>query len=171
MTNTEMRIGIDLGGTKIEALAIDNQGVELARYRIDTPRDDYRATLAAMVELVHRLEKETGRTGTVGAGIPGSISRITGLVKNSNSTWLNQPSVKVVLQHYGGRCSMSNKSCILLPTIAPWRWPTRKPCSASTTTVCTTWSNWLHDTIRPQSALQSIPHSLGYAVTRATPLS
>jgi fructokinase len=84
-----MRIGIDLGGTKIEALAIDDQGVELARHRIDTPREDYRATLAAMVELVHRLEKETGRTGTVGAGIPGSISRITGLVKNSNSTWLN----------------------------------------------------------------------------------
>jgi fructokinase len=89
MTNTEIRIGIDLGGTKIEALAIDNQGVELARHRIDTPREDYAATIAAMVGLVHRLEGETGRTGTVGAGIPGSISRITGLVKNSNSTWLN----------------------------------------------------------------------------------
>jgi fructokinase len=84
-----MRIGIDLGGTKIEALAIDDQGVELARHRIDTPRDDYDATIVAMVGLVRRLEKQTGRTGTVGAGIPGSISRITGLVKNSNSTWLN----------------------------------------------------------------------------------
>lgn len=89
MTNTEMRIGIDLGGTKIEALAIDNQGVELARHRIDTPRDDYDATIMAMVGLVRRLEEQTGRTGTVGAGIPGSISRITGLVKNANSTWLN----------------------------------------------------------------------------------
>jgi fructokinase len=89
MTNTEMRIGIDLGGTKIEALAIDNQGVELARYRIDTPRDDYDATIMAMVGLVRRLEETTGSTGTVGAGIPGSISRITGLVKNANSTWLN----------------------------------------------------------------------------------
>jgi len=89
MTNTEMRIGIDLGGTKIEALAIDNQGVELARYRIDTPRDDYDATVAAMVGLVRRLEETTGSIGTVGAGIPGSISRITGLVKNANSTWLN----------------------------------------------------------------------------------
>jgi predicted NBD/HSP70 family sugar kinase len=49
MKNTEMRIGIDLGGTKIEALAIDNQGVELARHRIDTPRDDYDATIKAMV--------------------------------------------------------------------------------------------------------------------------
>ena len=89
MKNTEIRIGIDLGGTKIEALAIDKQGVELARYRIDTPRDDYDATIAAMVGLVRRLEEETGSTGTVGAGIPGSISRITGLVKNANSTWLN----------------------------------------------------------------------------------
>jgi fructokinase len=89
MTNPEMRIGIDLGGTKIEALAIDNQGVELARYRIDTPRDDYDATVAAMVGLVRRLEETTGSMGTVGAGIPGSISRITGLVKNANSTWLN----------------------------------------------------------------------------------
>ncbi len=89
MTNTEMRIGIDLGGTKIEALAIDNHGVELARYRIDTPRDDYEATIGAMVGLVHRLEEKVGSIGTVGAGIPGSISRITGLVKNANSTWLN----------------------------------------------------------------------------------
>ena len=84
-----MRIGIDLGGTKIEALAIDNNGVELLRYRIDTPRDDYDATVAAMVGLVHRLEKETVKTGSVGAGIPGSISGRTGLVKNANSTWLN----------------------------------------------------------------------------------
>src|SRR6267154_843034 len=89
MTNTEIRIGIDLGGTKIEALAIDGQGVELVRHRVDTPRDDYEATITAMVGLVHRLEETTGSRGTVGAGIPGSISRVTGLVKNSNSTWLN----------------------------------------------------------------------------------
>jgi fructokinase len=89
MTTTKMRIGIDLGGTKIEALAIDHHGTELARHRIDTPRDDYDATIVAMAGLVKRLESETGRTGTVGAGIPGSISRITRLVKNANSTWLN----------------------------------------------------------------------------------
>jgi fructokinase len=88
-TNSEMRIGIDLGGTKIEALAIDAKGLELARYRIDTPRDDYKATIDAMAGLVHRLEQETGHVATVGAGIPGSISHRTGLVKNSNSTWLN----------------------------------------------------------------------------------
>ena len=89
MTDTKMRIGIDLGGTKIEALAIDDQGVELVRHRIDTPRDDYDATVAAMAGLVHRLEESTGSVGSVGAGIPGTISRITGLVKNANSTWLN----------------------------------------------------------------------------------
>jgi len=86
---TGMRIGIDLGGTKIEALAIDNDGNELLRYRVDTPRDDYAATVEAMAALVRRIEKETGKTGTVGAGIPGSISAKTGLVKNANSTWLN----------------------------------------------------------------------------------
>ncbi len=89
MTDSGMRIGIDLGGTKIEALAIDDRGTELARHRVDTPRDDYQATILAMVELVRRLESETGRRGTVGAGIPGTISSLTGLVKNANSTWLN----------------------------------------------------------------------------------
>jgi fructokinase len=89
MTTTKTRIGIDLGGTKIEALAIDDHGNELARYRIDTPREDYDATILAMAGLVKRLESETGRVGTVGAGIPGAISRVTGMVKNSNSTWLN----------------------------------------------------------------------------------
>lgn len=89
MTNSEMRIGVDLGGTKIEALAIDKAGRELVRHRIDTPRENYEATVAAIAELVRRIERETGRTGTVGAGIPGCISRLTGLVKNANSTWLN----------------------------------------------------------------------------------
>ena len=56
MTNSRMRIGIDVGGTKIEALAIDNDGVELARYRVDTPREDYRGTIDAMVGLVRRLD-------------------------------------------------------------------------------------------------------------------
>jgi fructokinase len=89
MIDTQMRIGIDLGGTKIEALAIDDEGNELARHRIDTPRDDYDSTIQAIVGLVRRLEDETGKTGSVGAGIPGTISQITKLVKNSNSTWLN----------------------------------------------------------------------------------
>jgi fructokinase len=89
MRESGMRIGIDVGGTKIEALAIDEKGKELARHRVDTPRADYDATIKAMVGLVSRLEEETGGVGSVGAGIPGSISGVTGLVKNSNSTWLN----------------------------------------------------------------------------------
>jgi fructokinase len=83
-----MRIGIDLGGTKIEGLALDDAGVELARYRIATPQHDYDATVAAIEGVVRTLERETGATGTVGAGIPGSL-RANGLVKNANSTWLN----------------------------------------------------------------------------------
>jgi fructokinase len=84
-----IRIGIDLGGTKIEALAIDRQGRELARHRVPTPRHDYEASIKVMAGLVDQLERETGRDGTVGVGIPGSISAVTGLVKNANSVWLN----------------------------------------------------------------------------------
>lgn len=89
MTDSEMRIGIDLGGTKIEALAIDMDGKELVRHRVDTPQGDYDATVASMAALVQRIEREMGRTATVGAGIPGCISHVTGVVKNANSTWLN----------------------------------------------------------------------------------
>jgi fructokinase len=82
-----IRIGIDLGGTKIEAIALEG-GRELARRRIDTPRGDYDATVGAIVALVRGLEAETGQTGTVGIGIPGTMSPATGLVKNANSVWL-----------------------------------------------------------------------------------
>jgi fructokinase len=84
-----IRIGVDLGGTKIEVLAIDRDGRELVRHRVPTPRHDYDGSVRLMAELVTRVERETGRTGTVGLAIPGSISAITGLVKNANSTWLN----------------------------------------------------------------------------------
>jgi fructokinase len=84
-----MRIGIDLGGTKIEAIALDDGGRELARHRIATPRFDYAGSIAAMVGLVERLEKETGQRGSVGVGMPGAVSPVTGRVKNANSTWLN----------------------------------------------------------------------------------
>ncbi|HEY1910965.1 MAG TPA: ROK family protein, partial [Vicinamibacterales bacterium] len=83
-----MRIGIDLGGTKIEALALAEDGREQARRRITTPRGDYQQTLQAIVDLIRTLEAELGETGTVGVGIPGTISQTTGLVKNANSTWL-----------------------------------------------------------------------------------
>src|SRR5688572_31050636 len=83
-----VRIGIDLGGTKIEAVALDREGSERFRRRIDTPRGDYGGTVAAIVDLVAAVERETGERGTVGVGMPGSISPATGLVKNANSTWL-----------------------------------------------------------------------------------
>jgi len=83
------RIGVDLGGTKIEALALDAGGRELRRLRVPTPRDDYAATLGAIVTLVRRLEAELGTTATIGIGMPGALSPATGLVKNANSVWLN----------------------------------------------------------------------------------
>lgn len=84
-----MRIGIDLGGTKIEIAALDEaDGAVLARERIATPRGDYDATIAAIRDLVAGMEARLGRGGTVGIGIPGAISPASGLVKNANSTWL-----------------------------------------------------------------------------------
>jgi fructokinase len=84
-----VRIGIDLGGTKIEGVALAADGRELARQRLATPRHDYDATLRTIAELVAALERETRETGTVGVGMPGTLSPATGLVKNANSTWLN----------------------------------------------------------------------------------
>jgi fructokinase len=84
-----MRIGIDLGGTKIEGIAIDVDGRERVRRRIVSPRGDYGRTLDAVAGLVREIEREVDATGTVGIGIPGTISPATGLIRNSNSTWLN----------------------------------------------------------------------------------
>ena len=84
-----MRIGIDLGGTKIEGIALDEGGAERFRTRIAAPRGDYHATLDAIVRLVRAIDDETGAHGTIGVGIPGTISASSGLVKNANSTWLN----------------------------------------------------------------------------------
>lgn len=82
-----MRIGIDLGGTKIEGIALDGSR-EVARLRVDTPRDDYAATIEAIATMAETLEQRTGATGSVGVGIPGTVSQATGLVKNANSVWL-----------------------------------------------------------------------------------
>ena len=83
-----MRLGIDLGGTKIEIVALADDGTELLRRRMPTPQGDYLATTEAVAGLVAAAERELGRRGTVGIGIPGAESRVTGLVKNANSTWL-----------------------------------------------------------------------------------
>jgi len=83
------RIGVDLGGTKIEIVALDADGRETLRRRVPTPKGDYDATLAAMASLVADAERDLGATATVGIGMPGSISRATGLLRGSNSVCLN----------------------------------------------------------------------------------
>src|SRR3954452_18040224 len=82
------RIGVDLGGTKIAAAAIDNAGTVAASRRMTTPAGDYAATVTAIVGLVAALENEIGTRAAIGIGIPGAIVARTGLVKNAISTWL-----------------------------------------------------------------------------------
>ncbi|MEI2384709.1 ROK family protein [Breoghania sp. JC706] len=89
-----MRIGLDWGGTKIEAVALDDAGTELIRRRVPTPRGDYTGCINAARDLVAGIETETARPATVGVGIPGSISPVTGLVRNANSVWLNGKPLK-----------------------------------------------------------------------------
>ncbi len=81
-------IGIDLGGTKTELIALAPEGTTLRRERIDTPRDDYPGTIAGIVQLIEMAETALQERATVGVGIPGAISRHTGRIKNANSTWL-----------------------------------------------------------------------------------
>jgi len=84
-----LRIGIDLGGSKIEIIALDEQGRELLRHRVATPRGDYPGTLEAIAVLVQDAEAQLGERGSVGIGTPGAISPASGLLKNSNSVHLN----------------------------------------------------------------------------------
>jgi len=88
MKTPKLRVGVDLGGTKIEAVGLRDDGSEIVRHRVPTPRS-YEAALEAIAALVARVERETKHTGTVGIGIPGTIVPDTGLVKNANSVWLN----------------------------------------------------------------------------------
>jgi len=83
-----IRIGIDLGGTKIEAIALEDDGTIRARRRVPAPRGDYRATVTALRDLAQAMESEANATGPIGVGIPGTISPATGLIKNANSVWL-----------------------------------------------------------------------------------
>jgi len=98
-----VRIGVDLGGTKIEVACLDARGAELLRRRVATPRGDYAATVATIASLVQVAERELGARATVGVGIPGTISAQTGLVKNANSTWLNGRPLRDDLEAALGR--------------------------------------------------------------------
>src|SRR5690349_9927697 len=93
LTPNSRRIGIDLGGTKTEVIALES-GREVFRKRVPTPRGDYQATLQVIKDLV-----DDAGEGTVGIGIPGTLSRVTGLVKNANSTWLIGKPLKQDLEH------------------------------------------------------------------------
>ena len=98
-----MRLGIDLGGSKIELIAFDAAGRERLRRRVPTPRNDYRATLAAIHALVMQSERELDATGSVGIGTPGSLSRATGKLRNSNSACLNGQLIVQDLETMLGR--------------------------------------------------------------------
>src|SRR5256885_14345839 len=110
-----MRIGIDLGGTKIEAIALSPAGQEITRLRVATPRD-YAASLDAIAGLVRELERAAGGQGTVGVGIPGTVVPRTGLVKNANSTWLNgQPLERDLVGRLGRPVRvMNDANCFAL---------------------------------------------------------
>jgi fructokinase len=93
-----VRIGIDLGGTKIEVIALGDHGEVLARQRVPTPQGDYRATLQAVMQLVESVEQTTGQSGSVGVATPGAISALNGLIKNANSVCLNGQPLHADLQ-------------------------------------------------------------------------
>ncbi len=98
-----MRIGIDLGGTKIEIAVLGSTGAIIHRARVPTPAGDYAATLAAIIRLINDAEQLHGRAQGIGIGTPGSISRRTGCVKNSNSVCLNGRHLRADLQDLLGR--------------------------------------------------------------------
>lgn len=98
-----LRLGIDLGGTKIEIIALGPKGETLLRHRVDTPQNDYGATLDVMVGLVARTERELGGSASIGIGTPGAISPATGLLKNSNSVCLNGKPLREDIERLLGR--------------------------------------------------------------------
>jgi len=93
-----MRTGIDLGGTKIEAITLNSNGDELFRQRISTPENNYQKTLQAIIELINTVEETLNQQGSIGIGTPGALSPVTGLLRNSNSVCMNGKSVKQDLE-------------------------------------------------------------------------
>jgi fructokinase len=93
-----IRIGIDLGGTKIEGIALSDAGDELYRLRVPTPQGDYQGTLQSIVHLIKQIENSIGEKGSVGVGTPGALSPATGLLRNSNSVCMNGKPVLEDLQ-------------------------------------------------------------------------
>jgi len=98
-----VRIGIDVGGTKIEGIALGDGGNERERRRVAAPRGSYDDTVRAITALIGALEAAAGEAGTIGVGIPGAVSPATGLIKNANSTWLNGRPLREDLSRALGR--------------------------------------------------------------------
>ena len=98
MSFPSLRLGLDLGGTKIAAVVLAADGRGLWEHRVATPRHDYDGTVARIAEIVAAAEAAVGARCSVGIGMPGAISPATGLVKNANSTWLNGRPLKVDLE-------------------------------------------------------------------------
>lgn len=98
-----MRLGVDLGGTKAEIVALGVDGREVLRHRVPTPAGDYSGTLQVVADLVVTAERELGERGSIGIGTPGAISRATGLLKNANSTCLNGRALKQDIEALLGR--------------------------------------------------------------------
>jgi fructokinase len=104
-----VRIGVDLGGTKIEAVVVDDNGTVEARQRIATPRNDYEGTLGAIAELVGVFDRHVGQAPPVGIGTPGALEPSTGTMKNCNSTWLNgRPLLRDLIDRLGARVRIAN---------------------------------------------------------------
>ena len=103
MARPDLRLGIDLGGSKIEGVVLDRDGNTRMRERVATPHGDYQGTLRAVAELVTVCEDRVGQTCSIGIGMPGSTSRSTGLVKNSNSVCLNGQPLHRDLEQLLGR--------------------------------------------------------------------
>lgn len=101
--SSSLRIGIDLGGTKIAAIGLNVTGDTAGSAIVATPRNDYDATIDAIGGLVREIERQSGATGSIGIGIPGSISPISGLIQNANSTWLNGRRFDQDVQNHIGR--------------------------------------------------------------------
>lgn len=111
-----MHIGIDLGGTKIEIIALDNSSQTLYQKRIPSPQDDYEETLYTLVSLIKEAESELRQEGTIGIGIPGALSPETGVIKNANSTWLIGHDLKSDLERELKRqvCIANDADCFTL---------------------------------------------------------
>lgn len=144
-----MRIGIDLGGTKTEVIALDDAGEQRFRHRLPTPREDYQQTIETIATLVDMAEQATGQTGSVGIGIPGSLSPYTGVVKNANSTWLNgQPFDSDVSRRLKREVRLANDAnCLAVSEAvdgAAWRFERRARRGLAVAAGVTFLAGWRH---------------------------